>query len=75
MTNKPEGFWNDPSTFGNQLKAAADENARLKAKAARLIEAVERLIDVAHNFIQDSTDPGTEALTAVWSARQELQRQ
>lgn len=76
MTNNPQttGFWNDPSTFGNQLKAAAEENARLKARAARLTAVAERLIEVTNTFIQDSSDPGTEALAAVWSARQELQR-
>jgi hypothetical protein len=55
-----------------ETAALAAENAQLKAKNEQLCATIDRLCNSLDTFIRDSTDPGSEALAAVWCARREL---
>ncbi len=59
-----DGLWTD------DMKAAAMKDA---AAVVDLRQNLERLLNVCENLIIETDDPGTEALAAVYCARQCLE--
>lgn len=52
------------------VRSMLQDPAVHNAGRARALAVVERLVDALQNLIEDSPDPGTEALGAVWEGRQ-----